>query len=131
MAEDSQQRFELTIEPFTTRFHPDDERWRAQVSQLHSALADEIGGVRRHRVPVHGAKGGVETVILALGSAGAFTAAAEYLRAWLGRDKTRSLEVSWTADGHQHVVTIRGEAMDASSFRAVAEAAARRLEGRR
>ncbi|MGI9022457.1 MAG: hypothetical protein ACR2HV_04355 [Acidimicrobiales bacterium] len=66
-------------------------------------------------------------MILALGSAGAFTASVEYLRAWLGRDKSRSLEVSWSADGEEHTVSIRGDGMDNASFQALAEAAGRRL----
>ncbi len=128
MGDDSHRGFELQIEPVTSRFDPDDDRWRAQVSQLYSGLGDEVGGVRREHVSIPGAKGEIATVILSLGSAGAFTAMAEYLRAWLGRDKGRSLDVSWTEDGEEHKVSIRGEAMDNASFQALAEAAATRLE---
>jgi len=128
MGDDSHRGFELRIEPVTSRFDPDDDRWRAQVSQLYSGLGDEVGGVRREHVSIPGAKGEIATVILSLGSAGAFTAMAEYLRAWLGRDKGRSLDVSWTEDGEEHKVSIRGEAMDNASFQALAEAAATRLE---
>ncbi|MDQ6949616.1 MAG: hypothetical protein M3256_26055 [Actinomycetota bacterium] len=130
MVEDLQRNFELRIEPGTSRFDPDDDRWRAQVSQLYSGLGDEVGGIRRNHVSVPGAKGEISNVILSLGSAGAFTAMAEYLRAWLGRDKNRSLDVSWTVDGEEHTVSMRGESMDNASFQVLAEAAAARLEHR-
>jgi len=129
-ADDVPQAFELRIEPGTGRFDPDDDRWRTQVSQLYSGLRDEAGGeVRHHHVGVEGTKGGIDTVILALGSAGAFTASVEYLRAWLGRDKSRSLDVTWSAEGQEHTVSIRGDGMDDASFQALAEAAAARIAG--
>ncbi len=130
MVDDLQREFELRIEPGTSRFDPDDDRWRAQVSQLYSGLGDEVGGIRRDDVSVPGTKGEISNVILSLGSAGAFTAMAEYLRAWLGRDKSRSLDVSWTVDGEEHSVSIRGESMDNASFQALAAAAAARLKYR-
>jgi len=130
MPDDFPQAFELRIEPGTAKFDPDDDRWRNQVAQLYSGLRDQAGAeVRRRHVGVEGTKGGIDTVILALGSAGAFTAAAEYLRAWLGRDKSRTLDVTWSADGQEHSVSIRGDGMDNASFQALAEAAASRMSG--
>ncbi|MGH9149319.1 MAG: effector-associated constant component EACC1 [Acidimicrobiales bacterium] len=120
---------ELVIEPATDRFDPDDERWHDQVGDLMLGLRKEVGGVRREVTPVDGTKGGVAQVILALGSAGAFTAAVEYFRAWLGRDRTRRLEVSWEVDGERQSVSVQGDAIDQSAIRALAEAAARRLGG--
>jgi Effector Associated Constant Component 1 len=120
---------ELILEPRSDRYDPDDERWRDQVRDLYAGLRDEVGGVRRERVPMEGTKGGLEAVILALGSAGVFTATVEYLRAWLGRDRTRTLEVSWTVDGRTQTVSVRGEAIDQSALRTIAEAAAARIGG--
>ena len=121
------QALELVIEAKTDRYDPTDDRWRGQVSQLHTSLREEVGGVRRERSAVPGTKGVVETVILALGSAGAFTAAVECFRAWLRRDRTRSLEISWWGDGRQERVVIRGDAIDSAALHAVAEAMSRRL----
>ncbi|MDQ6796624.1 MAG: hypothetical protein M3011_01135 [Actinomycetota bacterium] len=130
MGDHSQGELELRIEPGTSRFDPEDDRWRSQVSQLYSGLHDEVGGLRRDHVSVPGAKGEIANVIIAIGSAGGFTAMAEYLRAWLGRDKSRSLDVSWSADGEEHTVSIRGDGMDNASFQALADAAAARLHSR-
>jgi len=118
---------DLVIQPRTDRYDPDDDRWQGQVADLYADLRREVGGVRRKRAQVEGTKGGVDTVILALGSAGAFTATVEYLRAWLGRDRSRSLEVTWTADGREQKVSVRGEAIDQSALRTIAEAAASRI----
>jgi hypothetical protein len=120
---------ELTLEPRTDHYDPHDDRWRAEVSDLLSGLDREVGGVRQERSPVTGAKGGVEAVIVALGSAGAFTATVEYLRAWLGRDRTRSLEISWSVDGQEQSVSVRGEAIDQSALQQLAGAVATRIGG--
>lgn len=124
---EGEQALELVIEARTDRYDHTDDRWRDQVSQLHTSLRGEVGGLRRERSAVPGTKGTVETVILALGSAGAFTAAIECFRAWLGRDRTRSLEISWWGDGRQERVVIQGEAIDTAALQTVAEAVSRRL----
>ncbi|MFP5319336.1 MAG: effector-associated constant component EACC1 [Acidimicrobiia bacterium] len=119
--------FELVLEPQSGRYDPDDERWREQVGQFVDALRREVGGVRRERTAVEGTKGSVETLIVALGSAGAFTAAVEFFRSWIGRDKSRSLDICWTAEEGQCRVSIRGDAVDQTTLQVVAEAAARQL----
>lgn len=121
--------FELLIEPGTGRYDPDDERWRRQVSDLYRDLDRDVGDLRRERAPVPGTKGAVESIVLALGSAGAFTVALDFFRAWLARDRSRSLDISWTVDGVQEQITVRGDAIDASTLQAIAAAAARRFGG--
>jgi len=123
------ERFELRVEPRTDRFDPDDDRWRDQVSAFYRELDDEVGGVHREHVGVAGTKGGLETVVLALGSAGAFTAAVEVVRSWLGRDRSRSLDIAWSSEGATRRVTVRGEHIDGSALRALAEAAAHQIGG--
>lgn len=118
---------DLVIEPRSDRFDPADDRWRSQVSEFYRGLDGEVGGIRRQPERVEGAKGAVETVIVALGSAGAFTAAVEYLRAWLGRDRTRRLDVSWAVDGHTERVTVSGDAVDMEALNRIAEAFAVRF----
>ena len=115
------------LEPRTDRFDPDDDRWRSQVSDLVNGLDAEVGGIRREAERVAGAKGAVDTVILALGSAGAFTTAVEFLRAWLHRDRTRRLDLSWEVDGRTERVTVSGNAVDLTALNRVAEAFADRI----
>ena len=69
---------------------------RSQVAALHTDLQRETGSVATRSEPAPGTKGGFVDVVLALGTSGALVAAVEILRAWLGRDKTRSITATWT-----------------------------------
>ncbi|MGH3722203.1 MAG: hypothetical protein ACRDRI_25865 [Pseudonocardiaceae bacterium] len=66
---------EVTITPGTGKFDPEDQRWADQVTLLADDLREAAGSVSRRRIPEPGVKGAVGEVILALGSAGAVTAA--------------------------------------------------------
>src|SRR5262245_20731520 len=114
---------ELVIEPRTDEYSRDDERWRAQVATLHRELQARVDTVARGR-PVPGTKGMIDELIVALGSAGAFTAMVECFRAWLGRDKSRRIEVRWDEDGAERFVTFSGDAVDPETVREIARAAA-------
>jgi NADPH-dependent glutamate synthase beta subunit-like oxidoreductase len=121
---------EVTITAGTVKFDPDDQRWVDQAATLYAALREEAGAVLQRGVPEPGAKGAVDTVVLALGSSGALTAAVACFRAWLARDKTRTLTVAWTDDtGDEQTVTVTGDNIDRASFQALAEAAGKRLGG--
>jgi len=119
--------FELVLEPRTDRYDPDDDRWRNQVGDFVASLRDEVDGVRRELTPVPGTKGSVESLVVSLGSAGAFTAALEFFRAWLGRDRSRSLDITWHTEDGKHHVSIQGDSIDQSTLQFVAEAASRQL----
>jgi len=119
--------FELVLEPRTDRFDADDERWREQVSLLLRDLQREVGGVTRRQEPVAGTKGGAEVVIMALGSAGAFTATLEMVRSWLGRDRSRTLDISYTIDDRTETVSIAGDAIDKEAMAKITDAVAARL----
>jgi hypothetical protein len=120
---------ELIIEAKSDRYDPLDDRWLTQTNELYTALCRDVGGARLERTAVPGAKGTAEAIILALGSAGVFTAAVEFFRAWLGRDRTRSVEISWNVDGVEQKVVMRGDALDLSTLQPVTAAAASRIGG--
>jgi hypothetical protein len=121
---------EVTISPVTGKFDPEDQRWRDQVAALHAMLSEEAGAVSLRRVARRGAKGALDSAILALGSSGALTAAVACFRAWLKRDKTRTLTVTWTDEaGAEHRATVTGDNLDETSFQALVQAIGRRLEG--
>jgi hypothetical protein len=121
---------ELRLGPGTDRYDPADERWLRQANDLYADLRGELDGVRKESVPVPGSKGAVESMVLALGSANAFLAAVQCFRAWLQRDRTRHLEITWTTDdGREEKVVLRGDAIDVAPLKAVAEGAARRIGG--
>lgn len=119
----------LVIHLATEKFDDDDERWQHQKDQLVIELRQEVGTIRHEWTPVAGSKGAVDSLILALGSAGAFKAAVACLRAWLARDRTRRIELSWTVDGREEKAVIEGKAVDDNTFAALAASLRRRLEG--
>ena len=108
----------VELTPHSDRFDPDDVRWATQVGTLWQALTEEAGTVRRDATQVPGKKGGAETIILALGSAGAITAMVEVVKAWLGRDRSRSLKItSVDAAGGRRTITVHGEQIDDATMR--------------
>ena len=120
--------FEFVIEPRSDDYHSDDERWRDQVAGLYSALREQVDVAQRGH-PAAGTKGATEAVIVALGSAGAFTATVECFRAWLGRDRSRRIDVRWDENGVERHVRLSGDAVDIDSVREIAKAAAHRVGG--
>ena len=97
-----------------------DERWRQQVQSLIKELKD-IGRVSRVEAPAQQGKKGVELaqIILALGSAGALTAAVQIFKAWLDRDQNRSLRIRAGAK----TLVVEGEKISEATLREALQAA--------
>src|SRR5215472_18372667 len=67
-----------------------------QAGQSHVRdLRVETESLTVQRTPVPCTKGSLDQLILTLGSAGVFTTALDVLRIWLGRDKTRSVDLTY------------------------------------
>jgi membrane-associated two-gene conflict system component 1 (EACC1) len=120
--------FEVAVEPHNDQYDPDDDRWRDQVATLYEDLHAQVDTIRRGR-PVSGTKGTVDQLIIALGSAGAFHAAVDCFRAWLGRDRDRRIDIKWDENGAERSVTLTGEAVDAATMREIGKAAVARVGG--
>jgi exopolyphosphatase/pppGpp-phosphohydrolase len=101
---------EIGLVATNERFDDEDPRWRDQVADLVDELRREAGSLHSRRTAIPGTKGALDNLILVLGSAGAFTAAVEIVRAWLARDKHRSVALTFTApDGGTHTVHVSAE----------------------
>jgi hypothetical protein len=120
--------FEVAVEPRNDQYDPDDDRWRDQAATLYAELDAQVDTVRRGR-PVEGAKGTIDQLIVALGSAGVFSAVVDCWRAWLGRDRDRRIDLSWDENGVERRVTLTGEAVDVETIREIAKAAVGRVGG--
>ena len=120
--------FEIALEPRNDRYDPDDDGWQNQVATLYADLNAQVDTIRSAR-PVEGAKGAVDQLIIALGSAGVFAAVVDCLRAWLGRDRDRRIDVRWVENGMEQSVTLTGEAVDVKTLREIAKAAVARVGG--
>jgi hypothetical protein len=106
---------EIELEPGSTRFDPTDERWLGQVRDLTREL-QRADVLLRRSTPQPGAKGAIDQLVLSLGSAGAFTASVELIKAWLGRDHGRKLVVKFFENGRLEAIELSGGAADEHVF---------------
>lgn len=109
-----EQLLEVMIEPSSEKFNLNDSRWLEQVNELIKDCQRQLGEVRKEIVTQEGAKGGIESIIIALGTSGAITAAVTIIQAWLARDRTRSLKLSIKKDGKIEEYEVTGTGMDAA-----------------
>ncbi|MBN2343845.1 MAG: hypothetical protein JXX29_13455 [Deltaproteobacteria bacterium] len=117
---------EFVITPVNDNYDPSDDRWLDQVTGLLNDLQAEVGDVRKEVTPQDGKKGGFEAIILALGSAGAISAAVEMFKSWISRDKRRELEISIERDGKKETYRISSNRMDKDDIRFFMEKAINR-----
>lgn len=128
MSSDNNDRVvDVVVTAESDRYDDGDERWLTQVADLRADLRREVVGFRVEPTRTTGTKGAVEAMILSLGSAGAFTAAVQCLRAWLARDKSRRVVITWTHDGHEERVAFEGDAVDAGSLQRLVQVAGEHL----
>jgi hypothetical protein len=120
--------FEVVVEPRNDTYDRDDDRWRAQIAAFTTEL-DAVADTAQRARPVAGTKGALTEVVVALGSAGAFTATVECLRAWLGRDRSRRVDLRWDEGGVERRMTLTGDAIDSQTVREIAKAAMSRVGG--
>src|SRR6186713_2123179 len=111
MNEDSAME-EITLRLGSDKFDEDDEHWHSQQARFFAELRREVGTVQLKGTSAPGSKGAVESLILTLGSAGVLQAASSCFRAWLARDRTRRIELSWTSDGGEERIVLEGKAVD-------------------
>jgi hypothetical protein len=120
----------IVVKPVSMRYDEDDDRWRDQVADLVGELRFEGAVAVPRQTPVPGTKGITAEIILALGSAGVFSAVVETLRVWLSRDKTRSLELTYTnARGETGRVVMTATNAGSDIMAPILEAAARQIGG--
>ena len=111
------------------RYDADDDRWLDQVADLTRDLRMETGALEVSRTPVPGTKGSIDQLILSLGSAGVFTAALDIIRIWLGRDKTRSVELSYIdRDGKEQRIKATATHADKDALAPLVAAMAGQIE---
>jgi hypothetical protein len=113
---------DIEVSAESGRFDEHDERWLCQVRDFYNDLRIEIPGFRLASTMTPETKGTVDTVILALGSAGAFSSTLECFKAWLARDKSRRIRLVWRRDGHKESIELNSGPLDAESLRRLSEA---------
>ena len=121
---------ELRLQPESARFDALDDRWLDQVGSFGVELDREVGSVTRQREPATGEKGALDSILLSVGSAGVLTATIEFVRAWLQRDASRSVKVSFSDAGNLQHVELSGEQLDPAALQALVRGVTERLERR-
>jgi hypothetical protein len=116
----------LRVEPSSSRFDASDDRWIDQTTGLVGELR-EVGDVDLARAPGTGTKGATAEILLSLTSAGVLTATVELLRAWLSRDRSRSVKLSWDEEGELRDVELSGDDLDDAAFDRIIGSVAGRL----
>lgn len=122
---------QLVLEPMSGRFDNRDERWSNQVTALLADLRRAVGDVSSTAEPLIGTKGAVGSIVLSVLSASSVTAMIELFKAWLARDRTRSLKVSWSADRELQSVELAGSRLDDAAFDELLQAVLRQVAGER
>jgi hypothetical protein len=107
----------IEIEPKSGKFDPSDGRWLSQVNELITDCQKNAGKVTKKHLPEEGKKGGIEPLLLALGTSGAITAAVDIFKAWLARDKTRSIKIKIDKEGVKQEIEVTATGMDADTVR--------------
>jgi hypothetical protein len=120
---------DVSLLPRSERYEDDDERWRDQVADLVHDLRVETDALRVSRTPVAGTKGSLDEFILSLGSAGVLSTAVDVLKAWLARDKTRSVELKYRdRQGKEQRLSVTAEHAGDDALAPVIAAVAAQIE---
>ncbi len=94
-----------------------DRRWLNQVDGLLADLKRNGAEVQRKVTPVPGQKGGVEEIILALGSSGAIAATISIFKAWLARAGDRTIELDGQIGDRPVHLKLTGTNVDEKTLR--------------
>jgi hypothetical protein len=113
---------EIEIAPGSDTFEAGDDRWLTQVAGLYDELRASGVPIREESTPAPGAKGGIEVVIAALGSAGAFTAVITVIQSWLSRAHDRQLALRIRNGKDEKEIILKGNMDSATMERLTTEA---------
>jgi Effector Associated Constant Component 1 len=119
----------LTVIPHSDDYPSSDPRWRSEVTSLIRGLEQRVP-VEQRTIPTEGTKFGVVELIAVLGSAGAISAAVQSFQAWLKRDRSRHLTLTWEIDGQEGRIELDGQAASDESARQMLTGALEQLTGR-
>lgn len=115
--------FKLTVT--NDGFASGDERWAARVDSLLDDLRESGGHVRKEVTPVAGQKGGIEEIILALGSSGAIAGAVAVFKIWFKRAPESAINIDGTIGRKKVKLRITGKNIDDATIREALKVAAK------
>jgi hypothetical protein len=112
----------LRVAPTDDEYRYDDDRWRSDFAELHDMVARAVPESAPQPVSDDSLKGiEIGTLIVSLGSAGAFTAAVEAFKAWLAKKPDRRrLDMQWRLGPDGGRITVDANNIDSSDVVAAA-----------
>lgn len=120
----------VRVDPISSVYDANHIGWRKQASTLSTSLsAANIGAVRKVGGSADGSKGTLDEVIIALGSAGAITAAVEIFRSWLSRDRSREIKLTIESEGKKTTIALNASSTGDSTVESIMLAALERNRG--
>jgi len=110
----------LKIEPSNAAYAEDDARWQQQVAELRQEL-----GAARASSDAEGSKGDVLSLamFLIVAAPNLLPAIAQLITAWCGRDRDRSVKLTWSEGDEEQSLTIDGVSVSNETLKAALEAA--------
>lgn len=108
---------EFSMQVRSEVFDANDERWQNQVQVLLEDLRGAGTQVQQNVTPVAGTKGGLSELIIALGSAGVFSAAVSVIANWLRERNDRVIEITTVQDGDKKITRITGKNVSDETLR--------------
>ena len=111
----------------SARYDTASPTWLDQVADLRTDLGRAGTGLSVDFAKVPGTKGAVDSIVLTLTSTSTLSATIVCLRAWLARDKTRKVNLSWTEDGRVEHFALSADSMDGEAIHEIVRALGRRI----
>ncbi|MFF3755455.1 hypothetical protein ACFYYH_34325 [Streptomyces sp. NPDC002018] len=112
----------MCFTPQSSVFASDDDRWLRQVGLLHQGLEEAGSLVRMERLEnVPGTKGVFSDTVLILTGPSVVAGVVAAFTAWLGRDRGRTVHLTWTVEGREGDVAITVDSADSAALQAALE----------
>jgi len=126
----------VSVMATSDRFDADDDRWLSQVRLLHEDLGRETplvtgpgGASPRSAVILPGTKGGWLPDVAVLLSPAVVAGVVAVVKAWLVRDRDRTVHLAWEVDGRKGEFTATASTADNATLQAALEHGLRTAAG--
>ncbi|WP_405983316.1 effector-associated constant component EACC1 [Streptomyces sp. NBC_00872] len=117
---------EVRFTPQSRVFASDDDRWLRQIRLLHQGLEEAGSLVQMERSEtVPGMKGAFSDTVLILTGPSVVAGVVAAFTGWLGRDRGRTVHLTWTVEGREGDVTITMGPADSAALQAALESGLR------
>jgi hypothetical protein len=120
----------VSVTASSERFDADDDRWLSQVRLLQDDLGRETRLVTGQPTTVRpGTKGGWLPDVVVLLAPASVAGVVAVVKAWLARDRDRTVHLAWEVDGRKGTFTATASTVDNATLQAALEHGLRAATG--